>query len=129
MDATYFIAQFIELMLLSVGASMLFQGKVFMKVLNDITENRSTLFMVGIVLFLGGASIVLVHNVWNAGFLSLIVTLIGWVLIIRDLASMFMPGHSITRMVRWFKVEEFSWAYGVLVLIIGAYLTYAGLMG
>jgi len=129
MDSTYFIAQFIGLMLLSVGASMLFQGKVFMKVLNDITENRSTLFMVGIVLFLGGASIVLVHNVWNAGFLSVVITLIGWILIIRGLASMYMPGHTITRMVRWFKVEEFSWAYGILVLGIGAYLTYAGFVG
>jgi hypothetical protein len=129
MDSTYFIAQFIGLMLLSVGASLLFQGKVFMKMLNDITENRSTLFMVGIVLFLGGASIVLTHNVWNAGFLSTVVTLIGWVLILRGLGSMFMPGHSITRMVRAFKVEEFSWAYGILVLVIGAYLTYAGFMG
>jgi hypothetical protein len=32
-------------------------------------------------------------------------------------------------LVRWLKVEEFSWTYGILVLVIGAYLTYAGFMG
>ena len=128
MDSTYFIAQFIGLMLLSVGASLFFQGKVFMKALNDITENRSILFMVGIVLYLGGVAIVLTHNIWNAGFLSTVITLIGWILILRGVASMFMPGQSMTRTVCMFKVEEFSWAYGILVLVIGAYLTYAGFM-
>jgi hypothetical protein len=32
-------------------------------------------------------------------------------------------------MVRWFKVEEFSWAYGILVMVSGAYLTYSGFTG
>lgn len=129
MPLTHFLAQLIGLLLLSIGVSLLFQGKVFMKALNDITENRTTLFMVGVVLFFCGLSIVLAHNIWNAGFLSLVITLIGWVLILRGLASMFIPGHGITRMVRWFKVEEFSWAYGILVMVIGAYLTYSGFTG
>jgi hypothetical protein len=129
MPLTYFLAQLIGLLLLSMGASMLFQKKVFMNVLNDITENRATLFMVGVVLFLCGLSIVLTHNIWNAGFLSLVITLIGWVLILRGLACLFMPGHSITRIMQLLKVEEFCWAYGILVVVIGAYLTYAGFTG
>jgi len=126
MPLTYFLAQLIGLLLLSIGVSILFQGKVFIKVLNDITENRTTLFMVGVVLLLSGLLVVLSHNIWNAGFLPLVVTVCGWVLILRGLVSMFVPGHGVTRMVRWFKVEEFSWAYGILVLVIGAYLTSAG---
>jgi uncharacterized membrane protein YfcA len=129
MPLTNFLAQVIGLLLLSMGISMLFQKKVFMTVLNDITENRTTLFMVGVVLFLCGLSIVLTHNIWNAGFLPLVISLIGWVLMLRGLASMFMPGHSITRIMQLVKVEEFSWAYGILVLVIGAYLTYAGFSG
>jgi hypothetical protein len=129
MPLTYFIAQLVGLLLLSIGASILFQRKVFMKVLNDITENRTTLFMVGVVLLFSGLLVVLSHNIWNAGFLPLVVTVIGWALILRGLVSMFVPGHGVARMVRWLKVEEFSWAYGILVLVIGAYLTYAGFMG
>jgi hypothetical protein len=32
-------------------------------------------------------------------------------------------------MIRVFKVEEFSWLYGLLVLVIGAYLIYSGFAG
>jgi hypothetical protein len=129
MSLTFFLAQLIGLLLLSIGASMLFQGKVFIKVLSDITENRTTLFMVGVVLFLSGVSIVLTHNVWNAGFLSLVITLIGWNMTLNGLACMFMPDHSITSLYRALKVEKFTAAYGILYLLIGAYLTYAGFTG
>jgi uncharacterized membrane protein YfcA len=129
MPLTYFLAQIIGLLLLSIGVSMLFQKKVFMNVLSDITENRTTLFMVGVVLLLCGLAIVLTHNIWNAGFLPLVVTLAGWALILRGLSSMFLPGDSIARLIRLLKVEEFSWVYAVLVLVIGAYLTYAGFAG
>ena len=125
---TYFLAQVIGLFLLSIGASLLFQKKVFLKVLNGVTETRTTLFTVGVVLFLCGLLIVLRHNVWNAGFLPFSITLIGWVLILRGLSSMFVPGAGIARLIRWLKVEELSWLYALLVLAIGAYLTYAGFM-
>jgi len=39
---------------------------------------------------------------------------------------MFVPGDGIARMISWFKVEELSWLYAILVLVIGAYLTWAG---
>jgi hypothetical protein len=129
MGSTYFLAQLIGLLLLSVGASMLFQKTVFMKVLKDVTGDRTSLFMVGVILLLSGLSVVLTHNIWNAGFLPLVITLIGWVLVLRGILSMFVLGDGIARMIRWFKVEEFSWLYAILVLVIGAYLTWAGFAG
>jgi hypothetical protein len=78
---------------------MLFQKTVFMKVLNDITGNRSSLFVVGVILLLSGLSEVLTHNIWNAGFPPLVITLIGWVLILRGIVSMFVPGDGIARMI------------------------------
>jgi len=129
MSLTSFLAQFIGWMLLAVGASLLFQGKVFIKTLSDITENRSTLFMVGMALYLGGVAIVLANNIWRGGVLTVVVTLLGWVLILRGLASMFMPGHSMTRVIRACKVEEFSWLYGLFTLVVGACLVWSGFSG
>jgi len=129
MTLTHFLAQFIGLMLLAVGASLLFQRKVFLQVLFDIIENRSILFMVGMVLYLGGFAIVLTHNKWSGGVLTVAITLIGWVLILRGLASMFMPGQSITRVIRVFRVEGLSWLYAFIILLIGTSLIYMGLMG
>jgi hypothetical protein len=126
---THFLARLIGLFLLSIGVSLLFQKKVFLGVLNDITENRHLLFGVGVILFVCGIAIVLSHNVWRGGFLSTVITLIGWVLSLRGLISMFLPGDSVARIVRLFKVEEFSSLYAVFILLVGAYLTYAGFMG
>jgi hypothetical protein len=126
MATTYFLARLIGLLLLPVGASMLLRKTLFMKALNDITGNSTSLFMAGIVLLLLGLSLVLTHNLWHAGFLPLVITLIGWILILRGIASMFVPGDGIARMIRWFRVEKFSWLYALLVLAIGAYLTWAG---
>jgi len=126
MAATHFLAQLIGLLLLSVGGSLLLQKAVFIKVLVDLTSNRSVLFMIGVLLLLAGLGIVLTHNVWTGGILSVAVTLIGWILILRGLASMFVPGDGVLRMIRWCKVEEFSWLYATLILTIGAYLTWSG---
>jgi hypothetical protein len=97
-----------------------------MKVLNDIAGNRSSLFMVGVILLLSGLSVVPAHNIWNAGLLPLVITLIGWVLILRGIMSMFVPGDGIARMISWLKVEELSWHYAILVPVIGAYPSWAG---
>ena len=78
------------------------------------------------MLLLSGLSVVLTHNIWNAGFLPLVITLTGWVLILRGIMSMFVPGDSIARMISRLKVEEPSWLYAIFVLVIGAYLTWAG---
>jgi hypothetical protein len=126
METTHFLAQIIGLLLLSVGASLLFQKPVFIKVLNDLTGNRSALFMIGVLLLLAGLAIVLTHNIWTGGLLTVSITLIGWILILRGLASMFVPGDGVLHMIRWCKVDEFSWLYAILVLAIGACLTWAG---
>jgi hypothetical protein len=126
---TYFLARLIGLFLLSIGVSLLFQKKVFLGVLNDITGNRHLLFGVGVILFVCGIAIVLSHNVWHGDFLAIVVTLIGWVLSLRGAISMFMPGDSVARLVRLCKVEEFSWLYAIFILVVGAYLTYAGFIG
>jgi hypothetical protein len=126
MHATIFLARLIGLVVVCVGASILFQRAVFVGVLNDLTKHRTSLFLVGIALLLAGLSIVLTHNVWNEGPLALVVTLIGWITVLRGLVSMFVPGQGIARMARWMKFEEFSWAYGILVVAIGAYLIWGG---
>jgi hypothetical protein len=126
MATTYFLARLIGLFMLSVGAGVLLQSAVFISVLNDLVASRTALFMTGLALLLLGLLVVLDHNVWNAGFPALAVTLIGWLLILRGLLSMFVPGPQIARLIRLMRFEEFPWPYGVAIVALGAYLTWAG---
>jgi hypothetical protein len=47
-------------------------------------------------------------------------------LILRGLLSMFVPGPQIARLIRLLMFEEFPWPYGVAIVALGAYLTWAG---
>lgn len=126
MAATRFLAELIGLLQLFLSVSLLFQKAVFIKVLTDLTTNRSALFMVGVLLLLAGLAIVLTHNIWNGGVLTVANTLIDWILILHGAASMFLPGDGVSRMIRWCKVEELSWLYAAWILAIGAWRTWAG---
>ena len=126
MESTDFLSRLIGLLLVCVAASIMLQPRAFVKVLDDLLAGRTVLFMVGVALLLAGLAIVLTHNTWNLGFRASVITLIGWVLILRGLASMFVPGNDIERLVRWMKFEKYPQAYGIMTLAVGAYLTWAG---
>jgi hypothetical protein len=75
---------------------------------------------------LGGLAMVLAHNVWSGGPFPVIVTLIGWWLLIRNVLLLFLPAQAIAALVDAFQVERFSSLYALIGLAIGLYLTYAG---
>jgi hypothetical protein len=77
-------------------------------------------------LSLAGVAIVLAHNILTGGPLTIAITLIGWILILRGVASMFVPGDGGFRMIRWCRVEEQFWLYALVVPAIGAWLSWAG---
>jgi len=126
MNSTEFVARLIGLLLLCVGISILFQRAVFMKVVKDLTSDRTPLFMIGLLLFVGGAAIVLTHNVWNARRLPTVVGIVGWVLVFKSLISMFVPNAAVALLIRALRFEQLSAGYGILVLALGTYLTWAG---
>ncbi len=125
---TYLIAQFIGLLSLIIGASMLLQKKVFVEVADNLVSNRALIYLAGIISLILGLLVVLAHNIWNAGFLPLVVTLIGWLMILRGIYAMVVPLGTTARQTRALKVKELSWLLGIILLVIGAYLTYAGFM-
>jgi hypothetical protein len=78
-----FLAELIGSLLLSIGVSLLFQKTVVIKVLIDLTANRSALFMVGYCCcWLACGSCL--GNIWTGGVPA---TLIGWVLTLASYRS------------------------------------------
>jgi hypothetical protein len=74
---------------------------------------------------LGGLAMVLAHNVWSGGPLPVIVTLIGWWLLIGNVLLLLLPAQAIVALVDAFQVERFSYLYALIGLAIGLCLTYA----
>jgi hypothetical protein len=112
----------------ALGVS-LFSKKGFADVVDGLVASRALFYVTGIFTFLCGLLVVLTHNVWSGGLLPVLVTLIGWVSLLKGLFLMCICPSSLVGWAQTFKIKELYWLYAIVLVVIGAYLTYAGFMG
>jgi len=79
----------------------------------------SVIYLNGSLLFVAGLSIVRVHNRWTGGW-PVLVTLIGWFVMLGGLVRMFAPVFAQR------EVQNFNAVYGLLIVLLsaGAFLTF-----
>jgi predicted RND superfamily exporter protein len=115
--------------LLTVGMSMVFQKKRFLEILDEMTNSRAMLYVLGFIAMLLGLLVVLTHHIWTGGFFPLVVTLMGWVMFLKGLTLLFVSTEETQLLMRVMKLEPFMWLYAVIAFVLGAYLTYGGFVG
>jgi NADH:ubiquinone oxidoreductase subunit 5 (subunit L)/multisubunit Na+/H+ antiporter MnhA subunit len=70
---------------------------------------------------------VLAHNVWSGSARAIIVTVIGWLTLIKGLLFLFLPaGVEAELYFNGLHYDRFFYAYILFALALGAYLTYGG---
>lgn len=87
-------------------------------------ENDESLFLWGFISFIIGISMVLAYNVWAESW-QVIITILGWLALIKGAALLFMPGL----IKKWAKKLEAAsiLPYAlVIMVIIGLVVTYYG---
>jgi hypothetical protein len=122
MPLTYFLAELMGTFCIIMGLFVLFRRNVFVEVVHGIEHTPPLIAAVGFISIILGLLVVLVHNYWMYGLLPLVVTLIGWVMLLRGVAAVFVPQKHVLRFLQWARLEKLSWLYGTIVLLIGLYL-------
>jgi len=119
------------LYVLIAGLSMLFWKERWWRVINDLCrpEGQTLGYVLGLVALPFGILLVLSHNYWNEGTLALVVTIFGWIILVKSIFVFVVSPVQMGRLVKMIKMESWWYVYVVIVLIIGAYLAYAGFMG
>ncbi len=88
--------------------------------------NGAVLLSYAIISIAMGVAMVVGHNVWSAGFLPLVVTLIGWLILAKGLVLLVVsPDALVDAMNQMHYMQHFQ----VLLLpafVIGLYLAWAG---
>ena len=70
---------------------------------------------------------VLAHNIWSGGALPVIVTLVGWITLIKSLFFLFLPPEMEARFfLGQLHYQQLFYLYGAFSLVLGVYLTYSG---
>ena len=90
-----------------------------------MTRDQALLYVVGIVALGVGLAIVLAHNVWS-GLAAIVITLIGWLSILRGIAILFLSGGLESNFFASIDFGALATFYACIFVIVGAYLTYTG---
>ncbi len=124
---TTFLAKLLGLYCILAGLAMITQKRALVDTVTALIHNPPVMFLAGVFTLIAGLAMVLSHNVWSGGALPVIVTLIGWLTLIKSLLILFLsPDAAVAYFLGTLHYEQFFYGYSAFSLLIGAYLTYAG---
>jgi hypothetical protein len=124
---TRFLGKLIGLYLILISLAMAIHKQATVETMNALVRNTPELFVAGLIGVGAGLAIVLGHNVWSGGVLSVIVTLTGWVMLIKGMLLVFLsPRDTYRLLVAGLHYEQFFYLYTAIPFVLGLYLTYAG---
>ena len=109
---------------------MLAQRQATLVTIAALLHYRPLLYVLGVWCVFAGLAMILVHNVWSGGAAPVIVTLIGWLTLLKGVAFIGLePLRVADRYLEELRYRELYPLYLLVTLTLGAYLCYAGFWG
>jgi hypothetical protein len=95
--------------------------------LAGLLHNPSEMMVLGVITLAAGLAMVLAHNIWSGGALTVVVTLIGWIALIKGVALLYLlPYVGAECYLKALHNPMIFYLYMAPSLLIGIYLTYGG---
>jgi hypothetical protein len=125
MPTSLFIAKLMGPILCAIGLSVLINEKSFRAMAKELLGSDALIYLFGILDLLLGLVLVLVHNMWVWDW-RVIITLIGWVSIVRGLVRILFVPIVRKNGPRIIKKQGLLMGAAIVMLILGATLSYYG---
>jgi len=124
---TLFLSRLIGLYCILIALSMMTRRQATVETVTALLQNPSMMLVVGIITLAAGLAVVLAHNIWSGGALVVVVTLVGWITLIKSLYFLFLPpemeaGFFLGQL----HYRQLFYLYTAISLVLGVYLTYGG---
>ena len=122
---TVFLARLFGLYCIIMAAAMLTQPAAFVTIVHAFVADAPLVLIAGVFTLFGGLAIVLLHNYWSGGALPVIITLLGWLTLIKAVVLLVLPSTRLVALYGGVSPTHILIS-GVLTLLLGIYLTVAG---
>ncbi len=127
MDATVFLARFIGFSFVIVTLSMLFDKAKAIQAIKSFLADDGSLFLLEMISTVLGLAVVLTHSVWTGhGTTSFLVTLIGWIFLVRGVIGLFISDLSLRKLYHLIHFEDIYYYAVAIIFLLGLALTYGG---
>ena len=124
---TLFLARLIGLYCIVCGLAEMIHGPATLEAVGALLGSSSAVLWVGMTTVLIGLAMVLGHNLWRGGALTVVVTIVGWIALLKGLALLFLPMQShVSVFFGVFRYQQLFYFYAAIALVLGLCLTYAG---
>jgi hypothetical protein len=124
---TLFLSKLIGLYCILIALSMMTRRQATVETVTVLLQNPSMMFVLGAITLIAGLAMVLAHNIWSGGALVVVVTLVGWMALIKSLFLLFLPPEMETRIfLQQLHYQQLFYLYTSISLVLGVYLTYGG---
>jgi hypothetical protein len=125
MQISVFLAQLIGPLFLVMGLGMLIDGEGYRGMAREFLASRALIYIAGLMAFLPGLAIVLLHNVWAFDW-RLIITLLGWLSLIGGIFRLLLPSQVTAVGTAMLARRNFLVGGSIAALALGAILTVIG---
>jgi hypothetical protein len=121
---TRFLSRLIGLYCILIPLSMVVHKQASLEMLTALMHNPPLLYVVSWIAVVAGLALVLGHNVWSGGAVPVIVTLIGWVTLVKALLLLFLSPEAASEFfLGGLHYEQGFYAYAGFSILTGIFLT------
>lgn len=125
MQTSIYLAKLMGPVIAVAGLGFLVNRPAVIAMAEDFVNSRSMIFMSGIFALIGGLAIVNAHNVWVADW-PVIITIFGWLAIVGGIVRMTMPELTRSIASKMMGYTQFLTVKAILLIALGAWLSYVG---
>jgi len=126
MFLTKFFAKLLGLWIVLAVSSMIFRRDGTVALMGALFTDPPLMFVTGVFTLVIGLTVVVAHNRWTSGAAAFLVTLYGWMALLKGLAFLLLTPQQELAFYQALHFPERFYAYFVFSFVIGAYLIYAG---
>jgi hypothetical protein len=124
---TIFLSKLFGLYFILVSLPMMLHKQAVIEMVTGLLRDPTTMFVLGLLALVAGLAMVLGHNIWSGGVLPVVVTIIGWLALIKGLLFLLLfSGGAEGLYLGTLHFSQLFYLYMAICLAIGACLTYGG---
>ncbi len=125
---TVFLGRFLGLSCLVMCAVLVARPRASLAAITSMMQSPGLILVTGIFTMGGGAAMVVGHNVWSGGALPVVVTLLGWLTLIKGIALMATPPPALIAFYQALHYPAWFRFYMAAALAFSAWLTVAAFL-
>jgi hypothetical protein len=129
MTTSRYIARLMGPVMLIIGIGMIMgmltEGEGYSSLMKEFIGSRALIFVTGSLALLAGLAVVNAHNLWVPDW-RVIVTVLGWLLIVRGISNLVFPATVQTLGDRMIASHAGVLAGAAITIVLGAILSVMG---